>query len=350
MLKKIALIALLLVGFEIAGAQETDLVNWLTLEKAMELNKKEPRYLMIDVYTDWCGWCKHMSKTTFSNQQLANYINTNFYPIKFNAEGFDTVQWNGKTYVNKGVGKQPTHDLAIEWLDGQMSYPSIVYFDLNNKKYVVPGYKDIKAQETILYFFAERIHESSNFVNFEKYFKYTFSQAFKDDLAKIPAEHKFDTTGVVKWYTLAEALELNKKVPKKIFVDIYANWTITNKVMERTTYRHPEVADYLNTTFYPVRFDAQSTDSINFNGAMLNNPRQQHPFHLFTVNFAVTGDRIYFPTFVFIDEKNQAITKVQNYLSPKTMSSFLQFIGSEKYKTVPWETFVKEFISKIAEE
>ncbi len=61
-------------------------VQWITWEEAMELSKTEPRKIVVDVYTDWCGWCKKMDKATFQDEEIVEYINENYYAIKFNAE------------------------------------------------------------------------------------------------------------------------------------------------------------------------------------------------------------------------------------------------------------------------
>ncbi|NBR83221.1 MAG: DUF255 domain-containing protein, partial [Flavobacteriia bacterium] len=67
-------------------------VQWLKFEKAIALNEKEPRPFLVDFYTVWCGPCRMMNKRTFGDPVIAEYINEHFYPIKFNAEGKDSVK------------------------------------------------------------------------------------------------------------------------------------------------------------------------------------------------------------------------------------------------------------------
>ncbi|MFT6716831.1 MAG: thiol:disulfide interchange protein, partial [Saprospiraceae bacterium] len=60
-------------------------IKWLTMEQAYKASRTLDKPIFIDVYTSWCGWCKRMDQTTFRDPVVANYINTNFYPVKFNA-------------------------------------------------------------------------------------------------------------------------------------------------------------------------------------------------------------------------------------------------------------------------
>ena len=48
-------------------------INWVSIDEAQELNKKEPRKILVDVYTHWCGPCKMMMKYTFSNAWIIDY-------------------------------------------------------------------------------------------------------------------------------------------------------------------------------------------------------------------------------------------------------------------------------------
>ena len=57
-------------------------INWISVEKALELQKKVPKNIIMDVYTDWCGPCKIMDKNTFQNTDVVKFINNNFYAIK----------------------------------------------------------------------------------------------------------------------------------------------------------------------------------------------------------------------------------------------------------------------------
>jgi len=113
--------------------EHKDLVEWMTLTEALKKQKEQPKKIFIDIYTEWCGWCKVMSKNTFSNKQIAAYINQYFYPVRFDAETTDTIEYLGKKYVNKGVGRKPTHELAYVLTNNRPSYPTITYLDAKGK-------------------------------------------------------------------------------------------------------------------------------------------------------------------------------------------------------------------------
>ena len=68
-------------------------VNWVSFEQAVELQKTNPKNIMMDVYTKWCGPCKMMDKNTFDNPLIAKFLNDNFYAVKFNAEGTEKVSY-----------------------------------------------------------------------------------------------------------------------------------------------------------------------------------------------------------------------------------------------------------------
>lgn len=165
------LIAAGLVAFTVqkpAVAPVAPTLKWYTWEEAAELNKTTPKKIFVDVYTDWCGWCKRMDKSTFADSTVSAYLAANFYPVKLNAEQKADIQFNGQTFkfMDNGNGRG-VHTLAYSLLEGQMGYPSFVFL---NEKYerimISPGYKEPKDIITELKFAAE---EHYNNTTWEKY-------------------------------------------------------------------------------------------------------------------------------------------------------------------------------------
>lgn len=172
-MNKIAvLIILTCIGlFKVSKAQEAK-VKWYTFEEAVELNKTEQRKIFIDVYTDWCGWCKKMEATTFTNPVIAKILNKDYYAVRFDAETTDTIGFGGKQFVNDGGRSRSPHQLAVALLQGKMSYPSVAYLNEDNQLLTsVPGYYTADRLEPILNFFAEDAFKTQSFEEFQKNFK-----------------------------------------------------------------------------------------------------------------------------------------------------------------------------------
>ncbi len=146
-------------------------ITWYNIEQAGTLNRQMPRKIIIDVYTDWCSWCKVMDSNTFSHPYISGYLQQHFYPVKLNAETHDTIRFFGTYLINLNIGRRSTHQLAQMLLSGQMSYPSMVIMNENFQVMtVVPGYLPPEKMEPILVYFAE-----------EKYRQYkTYDDFLKD--------------------------------------------------------------------------------------------------------------------------------------------------------------------------
>ncbi len=152
--------------------QAQDEVHWVSFEEAVVLNEKEPRKILIDVYTDWCGWCKRMDKTTYVNKIIVDYINQHYYAVKLNAEMKDTVRFRDVVFVSQPGGRRATHQLAISLLDSKMSYPTTVFLDEDfNLLTRAAGYLDAKKIEPILHFFNENKHKELAYPEFLKGFE-----------------------------------------------------------------------------------------------------------------------------------------------------------------------------------
>lgn len=146
-------------------------VNWMTIEQALEKCKVEKRKIFVDVYTDWCGWCKHMDSTTFVNASVAKYLNEHYYAVKFNAEQTQDVVIKDKTYHFKKTGSRGHHELAAYWLNNRLSYPTVVFLDENQQLIQpVPGYQDATKMEAIINYFGSDNHKKTPWETYEKNF------------------------------------------------------------------------------------------------------------------------------------------------------------------------------------
>ncbi|MBL7775322.1 MAG: DUF255 domain-containing protein [Saprospiraceae bacterium] len=144
-------------------------VEWLSLEEAMEKLKTVKRKVFVDVFTDWCGWCKRMDESTFADPQVAQYLNDNYYAVRLNAEQQQDIVFNNKTYHFRRNGARGYHELAAELLNNRLSFPTVVFLDENLRTIQpIPGYLEASKLETILHYFGTDSHKTTPWETYER--------------------------------------------------------------------------------------------------------------------------------------------------------------------------------------
>ncbi|MCK0160287.1 thioredoxin family protein [Allomuricauda sp. F6463D] len=144
-------------------------INWISWNEAVELSKTDaqPKKIFVDVYTDWCGWCKKMDKNTFQHPDVSKYMQDNFYMVKMDAEGKDPITYQGKTFKYIPSGRRGYHELAAALLQGRMSYPTVVFLDEQlNMLSPVPGYQQVEPFMQIAKYFGENIYKDKDWENY----------------------------------------------------------------------------------------------------------------------------------------------------------------------------------------
>ncbi len=129
---------------------------WVTLEDAQSQALDEGKYILMDVYTEWCGFCRRMNKETYADKRVQEALDRYFYPVRINAESSAKVAFLGETYAMS--------DLALAF--GVTSYPTTIFISPNGEPVASqPGFID-----------ASRFHKILSFVGSESYKNQTFQQ------------------------------------------------------------------------------------------------------------------------------------------------------------------------------
>lgn len=153
-------------------------IQWLTFEEAVEKSKTEKRKILIDVYTDWCGYCKVMDKNTFTDARIAELLNEKFYAVKLNAEQKDPITFRGTTFKHVPSGRGGYHELAASLLQNELSYPNFVFLTEDFKiiplipgKPSLPGYRKPEEFHLFLKYVADELFLEMAVTDYQKVYR-----------------------------------------------------------------------------------------------------------------------------------------------------------------------------------
>jgi len=135
-------------------------VDWKNFDDGLRDAASHRKYSFIDVYTDWCTYCKMLDKTTLKADPVVNELGKHFVSIKFNAESEEQVLWKGKKVTKR--------DLAAQW--GVEGFPTLLF--LNPKGEIIgsfPSYAEADLFVKLLTYISSGARERK--VSFEDYIK-----------------------------------------------------------------------------------------------------------------------------------------------------------------------------------
>lgn len=149
-------------------------IHWLTSVEELQMKmQQQPKKVIVDMYTGWCGWCKKMDAETYTNPSVVKYINNNYYALKLDAERRDTINFQGKQYFF--VPEYKTNGFALELLKdhlargGQLMYPQTVIMMENfQNPNPISGYLTVPQLEPVLTYFGDNAYRRQSWDQYSK--------------------------------------------------------------------------------------------------------------------------------------------------------------------------------------
>jgi thioredoxin-related protein len=98
--------------------------------------KDKDKIIVVDVFTDWCGWCKRMDKDTYAKKEIQDIMNKKFIPIKFNPEEPGTYEVDNMKLTGPQLLSMLTNNQRSGYPTIIFLYPKVREIDLQ------PGYQN----------------------------------------------------------------------------------------------------------------------------------------------------------------------------------------------------------------
>jgi thioredoxin-related protein len=280
-------------------------IRWMKFEEAYAASQKSPRKIFAVIYTDNCKPCKMLNSETFSDTGMIRILNEQYYPVKLNPESKEKHTVGD----NKFSSQELAATLTMTTQDETVELPAMVILNENMQmNELIKGFQKPDYLKEKLSFFA--FGKTAN--------------------VKKPAS--------VKWMKFEDAIAALEKEPRKIFVDIYADWCGWCKVLDKNTFSDADVAKILNEQFYPVKMDAESKNVLTVNGTKMTESE-------LAASLAATkeGERYSLPTMIVLSEQPAVLTRIQGAQKPDFMIPALLFFSKNHYIDKTWETYIQEY-------
>jgi thioredoxin-related protein len=132
----------------------------------------------------------------------------------------------------------------------------------------------------------------------------------------------------INWISFEQLEDSLAVKPKKLLISFYADWCSYCKKMDKVAYQDPKVISMVNQEYYAVKMNAESTDTIAFEGKKFYNEelgKKRNPIHQIPLLLASRkGYPFSLPVTLILDEQFQVKRREFQYVSAKKMVRILK--------------------------
>lgn len=152
-----------------SSSPKSQAIVWKSFDEGVSLARTSNKKVLVDVYTDWCSWCKKMDSEVYTDADVIKLMDANFVAVKLNAESSKPVTFRGNSLTEAAFAREL----------GVTGYPTILFFDPNaNPITDLPGYSPAQRFALILKYIAEDHYKSTSF---QEYLQHQSPQPKNDD-------------------------------------------------------------------------------------------------------------------------------------------------------------------------
>jgi len=153
----------------------------------------------------------------------------------------------------------------------------------------------------------------------------------------------------INWMSFNEALEAQKKSPKKIMVDAYTIWCGPCRLLDQNTFQNKDVANYVNEYFYAVKFNAEGNEKVTYKDMIFENPNYRpgksgrNSQHELAEALRIGA----YPTIIFMDENGDVIAPLPGYKTPQQLEIYLKLFYSDAYLNIDSKEAFQEYVNTL---
>ncbi len=151
----------------------TSTVHWIDISILDRMMARKPKKVMIVIYSESCGWCKTMDKMAFSHPDLTQDINSDFYAVRWRANGNDPVEFQGQNFSKAIPDYNKLHPFTYYLMEranqAQVGYPAVVFLDEHLTVLAAYlGYKDANQIDVLCRYYGENHYHNMGLPNYRQ--------------------------------------------------------------------------------------------------------------------------------------------------------------------------------------
>ncbi len=135
-------------------------IGWLNWNQGISEAAITHRPIVVDVYTDWCGWCKRMDRDVYARDDVRDYVSRHFVPVRLNAESVEEARYEDRPYTERALAQR----FRVS------GYPTTIFLKSDGAHIAnVPGYLPAERFKLLLRYIGEdQIGRGVSWPDFEK--------------------------------------------------------------------------------------------------------------------------------------------------------------------------------------